>query len=273
MNLNKTLFARDQIPFLGFLITRRGVMPDPQKIRSIQEIPEPKSRKELQSFLGVCGYYSRFQVHYAGLINDFRELLCAKKRFVWNETYRMKFETAKARFLDCIILRHYFTDRAFRLQTDASKSGISAILYQFDDEGKEAIVALVSRCLTSYEGNYSATELELLAIVFAFLRLRTFLIGNKFHIVTDQRAITFLLRTPYQSSRLVRWSLIMQEYSFEIKHCCGRDNIVADYFSRVFSGEGDESCDVVIRKLSYSLEGSYSGQSYVNVNAVDRIDL
>lgn len=78
-------------------------------------------------------------------------------------------------------MNHYIADDPFRLQTDASKAGISGVLYQIDHQGDTQIVALVSRTLTGYEQSYRSTELELLAIVYAVFKLRTFLLGQNIY--------------------------------------------------------------------------------------------
>lgn len=191
------LFARKEIPFLGFILGTKGVRPDPCKIKAIQDIPEPRSRRELQSFIGVCGYYRRFQLKYANLLDAFRQILSSKSEFKWTREHSERFQKIKDKFAECIMLRHYLSNRSFILRTDASKSGISAVLCQVDDSGEEIIIALISRCLSSYEANYSATELELLAIVFAVVRLRAYLLGTTFQIYTDHKALTFMLNTTY----------------------------------------------------------------------------
>lgn len=125
----------------------------------------------------------------------------------------------------------------FFLRTDASKKGISAMLSQFDDDGHERIVALVSRCLTNHELNYTITELELLAIVYGVVKLQKFLIGKAFKIITDHIALTFLLKTTFYNSRLSRWSALLQNFVYEISYIKGSENKVADFFSRVTGGE------------------------------------
>ena len=125
----------------------------------------------------------------------------------------------------------------FKLQTDASDVGIiNGVLYQVDDEKYGRIVALQSRVLSKYESRYVTTERELLAIVYyCVLKFRMYLIGLQFEIVTDHKALTFLLNTPYHNSRLLRWSLGLQEYNYVIiRHCRGADDTVADSFSRNF---------------------------------------
>lgn len=196
---------------------------------------EPRSREELMRVLGVMGYYRGFVMKYANYIQPFRDVLSVKNRFQCTDNHAQAFGKLKMQFVDMVVLKHYIVKEPFRIQTDASKAGISAILYQFDKDNNLRIVTLISRTLTKHESAYGATELELLAIIYAVIKLRTYLLAKKFYIVTYHQALTFHMHTPFSNARLIRWSLILQEYDFEIRYCKGRDNIVADYFSRYFS--------------------------------------
>lgn len=138
----------------------------------------------------------------------------------------------KAAFVDCIQLKHYVPGQIYRLQTDASDVGISGVLYQLDLDGNHRIISLVSRCLNEAEAHYSTTEKELLAIVYSVTKLRIYLLDQRFLIITDHKGLIFLNSTQYLNSRLIRWSILLQSYDFDIQYCKGADNIVADFFSR-----------------------------------------
>ena len=138
-----------------------------------------------------------------------------------------------------VVLSHYLIDSKFYVQTDASDIGISGILYQIDTEDNARIISLVSRVLTKFESRYTTTEKKLLAIVYSVLKFRYYLIGSEFDIVTDHKALTFLLSSPFHGARLSRWILALQEYNFTIRHCKGPNKIVADFFSRNFP---DQPC-------------------------------
>lgn len=130
-------------------------------------------------------------------------------------------------------MKHYFQDKPFYVQTDASDRGICGILFQKDKNKR--IISLVSRTLTQCELHYTTTEKELLySITYAINKFRTYLFGVRFYVVTDHKALVFLLSTSYYSSRLTRWSLLLQQYDFNILYCAGAENVVADYFSRYF---------------------------------------
>lgn len=108
-----------------------------------------------------------------------------------------------------IFVSLYIPDKLFFLQTDTSNSDISGILYQYDDRNNQRVITIISRCLTKYETNYTTTEKEMLVIVYAVVKLRTYLLGRHFHIITDHKALTFFTSISYYNSRLMRWNLLL----------------------------------------------------------------
>lgn len=132
------------------------------------DIPSPKNLHELQAVLGACGYYSRFVEKYAKFMDPFRDLLSPTVKYKWTEKHEIAFKKFRENFLRTVPLSQYMHDKPFHLQTDASKKGISGILFQIDDEGYERIVALVSRCLSTHEVYHTITELEVLAVVYYY---------------------------------------------------------------------------------------------------------
>lgn len=276
LNLKKTVFCGSEVPFLGFILSVDGLRPSPGKIRAIEEMAEPRSREELMRVLGVVGYYRGFVAKYANYVEPFRDILSTKNRFRWTAAHREAFQEIKKRFMDTVVLKYYIPEKKFKIQTDASKAGISAVLYQHDDEGNPRIISLISRTLSKHEVAYGATELELLAIIYAVMKLRTYLLGRKFDIITDHQALTFLMHTPFHNHRLIRWSLIIQEYDFDISHCKGKDNIVADYFSRYFPDVNDEvknDQNTVALTEFVSSNGVKDDFECVELAAVNKIDM
>ncbi|XP_043471737.1 uncharacterized protein LOC122504619 [Leptopilina heterotoma] len=165
---------------------------------------------------------------YTAFVYDSKE----KNPWEWTSQHDEAFKIMKLAFVNSVKLSHHIPNSMYKLQTDASDIGISGVLYQFDHENNPRIVSLVSRCLNSAEVNYTTTEKELLAIVYSITKLRTYLLGEKFEVITDHKGLTFLHTTCYQSSRLIRWSIILQQYNYNVSYCQGKDNIIADFFSR-----------------------------------------
>lgn len=232
LKLSKTLFCRQEVPFLGYILSTNGLRINPEKIASIQQFPTPRNSKQLRQFLGLCNYYRRFISRYANFMDSFRELLSTKNKWRWKKYHDTAFHALKESFIHTVVLGHYIPNQPFYVQTDASDCGISAILYQFDEDQNQRIISLVSRCLGPAEKNYTVTELELLAVIYAVAKFRTHLWGTQFNIITDHKALSFLMQSKFNNSRITRWILFLQEYDFTITHCKGRDNFVADLFSR-----------------------------------------
>lgn len=269
IRLSKSLFFRTSVPFLGFILTPEGVRPNPDKLEVIKNFPVPSNKKQLQQFLGVCNYYRRFSVQYANEITPLKSLLQDKVPWVWTEEHDVAYQRLKEKFMNCVTLNHYLPKTIFKVQTDASDLGISGVLYQIDSEGNHRIISLVSRCLKKAELNYNTTEKELLAIVFAVTKFRIYLVGGKFELITDHRALTFLNSTYFQNARLMRWSLLLQQYDFEVKHCKGKDNVVADFFSRNI---GEKQAKTESSKLSVpTLSKSLVDQLAVKINKTEKL--
>lgn len=232
LKLEKSLFFKKILKFLGHELSTNGIRPLPDKLESILNFKKPRNKRELQQFLEICTYYRQFTIRHSDLMDPFRLLLVEKNPWRWTESYDKAFEDMKSAFVKYVELKHHIPGARYKLQTDASDIGISGVLYQCDENNELRIVSLISRCLNSAEVNYTTTEKELLAIVYSITKLRTYLLGVQFEIITDHKGLTFLLTTAYLNARLIRWSLILQQYDFLVTYCRGKDNIIADFFSR-----------------------------------------
>lgn len=175
----------------------------------------------------------------------------------------------KNAFVNSVQLNHHIPGIPYRLQTDASDAGLSGVLYQIDHDGYHRIIALVSRCLNVAEMNYTTTQKELLAVVYSILKLRIYLLGTRFEVITDHKALTFLYTTPHLNARMIRWSLALQKFDFGVSHVRGEDNIVADFLSRNLEGHFESSSP---RSLSIDVL-EVSGRSEVSFVSCNNIDL
>jgi hypothetical protein len=225
-------FAMTEILYLGHLISKKGIRPDPAKIESLLNCPTPTSFKQLRSFLGLASYYRRFFRNFASIVSPLYDLLKTSE-FEWKDLHQRIFEEIKAYLISPPLLIHFKDDRPVIVHTDASGVGLGAVLVQVDESGKEQVVAYASRKLTADEAKCHSSETECLAVVWATRKFHPYLHGRLFTIFTDNIALRTLQSKTNLNAKLTRWALELQELTFEIKPRPGRANVDADFLSRL----------------------------------------
>lgn len=231
VNLNKCTFAQQEVRYLGHLVTAEGVKPDPGKVEAVANYPVPQNSKELKAFLGLCGYYRRFVRRFADLAKPLTQLLRKEVTFQWGESQQQSFQSLKEALCSTAVLIYPDFRDPFMLSTDASGVALGAVLSQMR-EGHERPIAYASRQLSAAERNYSTTERELLAVVWATAQFRCYLLGRRFTLVTDHSALRWMLHLKDPSARLTRWSLRLAEFTYEVVHKPGVKHANADALSR-----------------------------------------
>ena len=163
----------------------------------------------------------------------------------WDLECEKVFKELKAQLCSAPVLRTPDFGAPFMLQTDASDYGIGGVLSQIDASGEEHPVAYYSRKLAPREKNYATIEKECLSIKAAIQNFRVYLVGTKFTVVTDHKALKWLNTMKDNNPRLTRWYLFLQPYQFEVEHRPGKLNGNADALSRgslpMRSSEGQPS--------------------------------
>jgi len=212
------------------------------KIQAIEQFQVPATKKEVRSFLGLTGYYRKFIPQYASISAPLSDLTrkTQPSRVNWTPECDIAFRKLKSLLCCGPVLRSPDFSRPFVLQTDASKRGVGAVLSQIDESGEEHPVGFYSRKLLPREQNYATIEKECLSIKLAVHAFRVYLLGRRFHIKTDHRSLEWLDQMRETSSRLTRWSLLLQPYQFDISYRCGKENANADTLSR-FPVQGTSS--------------------------------
>ena len=131
----------------------------------------------MQSFLGVCNCYRKFKENYSELTSQFAHQLSSKNKWTWGPDQDTTLQLIKIKFLETIMLHHPDFTTPFYMNCDASDVSLGSILYQEDDEENHLVISFASRVLNSCERNYNVTEKELLSIVFACNKYRTYILG------------------------------------------------------------------------------------------------
>ncbi|KAL6419674.1 hypothetical protein ACFW04_011286 [Cataglyphis niger] len=231
LNPEKCRFCVDQLRYLGHVVDRAGIHTDPEKVRAVASWEEPRSTKQIRQFLGVASWYRRFIENFSTIAAPLTRLTKKNARWIWGEAEATAFKRLKAALTTAPVLACPDFNRRFILQTDASTSGLGAVLTQYHEDG-ERVIAYASRTLSGAEANYSATELECLAVVWGVRRMRDYLEGYAFTVITDHQSLRWLQKLEAPTGRLARWLFELQQYDFEIKYRRGALNRVADALSR-----------------------------------------
>ncbi|UYV64996.1 hypothetical protein LAZ67_3002688 [Cordylochernes scorpioides] len=231
LNNKKCQFAFEELEILGHINNQHGIKPAEHNIKAIRDFPRPKKIKEIQSFLGMCSYYRKFIKGFSKIADPLTSLIKKNVPFTWTENQEKAFQTLKVALINPPILGHFDPNAITYIHTDASNIGLGATLVQkFGDKGK--VISYLSRTLCKPEQNYSTTEKECLAVVWSMSKLRPYLYGRHFKIVTDHHALCWLKNLKDPTGRLARWALKIQEYNFEIIHKSGKKHLDADGLSR-----------------------------------------
>ena len=234
----KCTIGTDKLLYLGHIISAEGNLPDPAKVIAVRGLEPPTTLTQVRAYLGLVGYYRRFIPNFAQIANPLHSLLKRSSEKVWGPECQQAFEALKQALLEAPILKRPTPDDPFILQTDWSGHTIAAVLCQLQ-EGKEHPIAYASRSLSVAERNYSATEGECLAVVWACKYFRQYLWGRPFTLQTDHIALKWLMSTKDLTGKLARWSLRLQEYDFNILYRPGRANANADALTRLPVADND----------------------------------
>lgn len=231
-NRDKCHFCKSELKYLGHVVTSAGLMVDPDKVEAVLKIPTPKSVTEVRRVLGLASWYRRFVPNFSTLVAPLTNLLHKNQRFVWTDECTKAFTRIKDHLVSAPILACPDFSKQFYVQTDASDFGLGAVLTQFHEDG-EKVICYLSRSLTKTERRcLSVTEKECLAVIFAIEKLRGYLEGAHFTVITDHYSLKWLFSIKDPVGRIARWAVRLQQYSFDIVHRSGRENVVPDTLSR-----------------------------------------
>ena len=242
----KCVFGVASIDFLGHHITSDGAVPLPAKVAAISDFPKPFTSKSLQEFLGMVGFYHRFIPRAAELMHPLREERKgpATRVINWTEEKSKAFDDIKAALANATMLTHPVPSAPIALTSDASDVAVGAVLEQWVG-GAWQPLAFFSRQLRPPECKYSAFDRELLALYLAVRHFRNLLEGRTFTAFTDHKPLTFAMAKVSEpwSARQQRHLAYVSEFTTDIQHVAGKNNVVADCLSRAVVGAAHLALD------------------------------
>lgn len=231
INIDKCLFFKQSIEYLGNVVENGQVRPSPKKIEALLKAPVPSTPKQVRQFNGLAGYFRRFIPDFARIMAPLYELTKQGAQWQWTHVH----EQARQKIIDCLtstpVLTIFQEGEPIELFTDASSLGFGAILVQIIN-GRQHVVAYFSMRTTDTESRYHSYELETLAVVRAIKHFRHFLYGRKFKVVTDCNALKASKHKQDLLPRIHRWWAYLQNFDFDIEYRKGERMQHADFLSR-----------------------------------------
>ena len=283
--LDKSRFMEDEVVYLGYKISKTGITPCTDKVKTLLEAKYPENKDELIAFLGAVNYYGKFIPNMSSVIEPLNRLRARDVRWKFGDKEREAFDELKRLISSTDVLMQYNPELPLKIDTDASKYGIGAVISHETKEG-ERPVEFASRTLSAAERNYSQIEKEALAIVWAVKKFHRYIYAREFKLVTDHKPLVFLFGEHKDipemgASRIQRWAMVLASYNYRIEFRRTKKHANADMCSRfplgntsdegdiglqedVFACDIDEVVDVFLAKfedkplLNYLLISSYS---------------
>ncbi|GJR72773.1 reverse transcriptase domain-containing protein [Tanacetum coccineum] len=232
LNWEKSHFMVKEGIVLGHKISRKGIEVDKAKVDVISKLPHPTTVKGIRSFLGHAGFYRRFIKDFSKISRPMTHLLEKNTPFIFLEDCILAFQTLKKKLTEAPILIAPNWDQPFEIMCDASDYAIGVVLGQRIEKHFRPI-HYASKTMTEAETNYTTMEKEMLAVVYAFEKFRSYLIMNKSVVYTDHSALKYLFNKKDAKARLLRWVLLLQEFDFKVIDTKGAENYAADHLSRL----------------------------------------
>ncbi|GJS83190.1 putative reverse transcriptase domain-containing protein [Tanacetum coccineum] len=216
----------EDIPKTAFR-TSQGLYVDPAKIKTVKNLSSPTTPTEIRQFLGLAGYYRRFNKDFLKIAKSLTELTQKNKKYIRGKDQEPAFQLLKQKLCEAPILALPEGNDDFVVYCDASHQGLGAVLMQ-----REKVIAYASRQLKPNEENYTTHDLELGAVVFALKIWRHYLYGTKCIVFTDHKSLQHILDQKELNMRQRRWLELLADYDCEIRYHPGKANVVADALSR-----------------------------------------
>ncbi|GJW10516.1 reverse transcriptase domain-containing protein [Tanacetum coccineum] len=232
LNWEKSHFMVKEGIVLGHKISKNGIEVDKAKVNVIAKLPHPTTIKGVRSFLGHAGFYRRFIKNFSKISRSMTHLLEKNTPFIFSNECIQAFETLKKKLTEAPILIAPDWDLPFERMYDASDFSIIAVLRQ-RHENHFRPIHYASKTMNEVKSHYTITEKEMLAVVYALEKFRSYLVLNKSIVYMDHSALKYLFAKKDSKARLLRWVLLLQEFTFKVIDTKGAKNLAIDHLSRL----------------------------------------
>ena len=260
-NAKKCRIRQEEVPYVGHVLSKDGLKPDPEKIRAVQEMKPPQNTKELKTFLGFIQYLGKFMPNVATVSAPLTELLEKSIAWHWDQEQEASFERLKQMASSTPVLGYYDPSKPLILSVDASSKGLGAVLLQ---DGKP--LAYASRALTPTHERCAQIEKETLAIVSGAQKFHQFIYGRPTHVESDHKPLQYILSKPLHQAplRLQKMMLTLQRYDLKVKYLPGSELSVADTLSRSYLQETTETLipDLEVNEVQLTAHLPISSEKY-----------
>ncbi|KAE9051323.1 hypothetical protein PR001_g1555 [Phytophthora rubi] len=222
LKMKKCRWGRDQVAFLGHIVTPSGILPNPEKVKAVMNVARPHDLHTVRAFLGLTSYFRRYLPGYAAISAPIEKLKMKGVEFAWNEDCEAAFLQLKRRVVEPPILAYPDPAKRFKLFVDSSRLAVGACLMQSVD-GRDRVIANASKLLVGSERNWinkqdGVSEIECWGIVWATRKFRCYLDRREFDLYTDHKALAWVFNEGNRTSnaKLARWAMELSQLRFKV---------------------------------------------------------
>ncbi|XP_059669124.1 uncharacterized protein LOC132314258 [Cornus florida] len=234
MNPLKCAFGVSAGNFLGFLVHKRGIKVDQNKVKAIINARAPANKKQVQRFLGQVGFLRRFISNHAGRVHVFSTLVKLKshEKFHWDESHQKAFDKIKEYLANPPVVMPPRKKWSLKLYLSAAEESIGSMLAQDNEHGKEQAVYYLSRILTDVECRYSSIEKLCLSLYYSAMKLRVYMRPVDVYILCQTNVIKYMLSRPLITGRIGKWALALMEFNFiYVSQKSVKGRVLADFLA------------------------------------------
>ena len=249
LNEAKCHIKKQEVSYIGHILSKEGLKPDPKKTQAIKMMNKPNNKEELQRFLGMITYLAKFIPNLSQTAAPLRILLEKETEWHWDDQQQGSFELLKQLTSETPVLKYFDPTKPVKVSVDASSKGMGAVLMQEDHP-----VAYASKALNNTQQNYAQIEKEMLAIVFGCTRFHQYIFGMpQVEVETDHKPLETILKKPLHQApaRLQKMVMVVQKYPICVRYHPGKELVIADTLSRAFIT--DDTTDPILEEFEINV--------------------